>query len=51
MKMFNCVKISTISIIGNQNITSFSFNFAAPKPREIHDNRYLKTTKLATIIH
>ena len=51
MKIFSCVKISTISRIGNQNITSFSFNFPAPKPSDIHENKYLKTTKLTTAIH
>lgn len=35
MKIFNCVKISTISITGNQYITSFSFNFPAENPRTI----------------
>ncbi len=33
MNTFNCVKISTISIRGNQYITSFSFSFPAAKSK------------------
>ena len=32
IKMFNCVKIKTISMIGNQYITSFSLSFPAANP-------------------
>ena len=39
MNTFNCVKISTISITGNQYITSFSFNFPAANPSVIQVNR------------
>ena len=39
MNTFNCVKISTISIMGNQYITSFSFNFPAANPSVIQVNR------------
>jgi hypothetical protein len=50
-KIFICVNISTISIIGNQYITSFSFNLPAENPRMIQVNRYLKPIILKTTIH
>lgn len=51
IKTFNCVKISTISISGNQYITSFSFSFPAENPRVVQVNIYRNPTKLKTMIH